>query len=71
MSRLHLNDINYDLNDIYYDLDDIDSELGDMIKSLNFRNRQDRKGFRIYDDELPTRSKRNYRNSRTDDIEIY
>lgn len=58
-------------DEIDFDLDDIDSELEGMIKSLSFRNRPDRKSFRLLDDELPPKHKRNHHRSRTQDIEVF
>lgn len=57
--------------DFDYDLDDVDSELNDMIKSLTFRNRPERKGFRVIDDELPHKRKRNHHRPRTQNIELF
>ena len=60
-----------DSDDLYYESDDVDSELADWVRSLTFRNNPEHRRFRFIDEERPARTKRNRRQHRPDEFEIY
>jgi hypothetical protein len=50
VSRVNLDDLEA--------FDEIDSEFAEIVSTLRFRNRNDRKRFRAYDEKVPSKRRR-------------